>query len=87
MFDRSADFSRISSVRPLYVSGIRHRAIIEVNEEGTEAAALTMAQFAMCAPQPGDEPFVFTADRPFIAAICDNRMSTILFLGVVRDPQ
>jgi serpin B len=66
MFNPGADFSRISSVRPLYVSGMRHRAIIEVNEEGTEAAAVTMAQFAMCAPQPGDAPFEFTANRPFI---------------------
>jgi serpin B len=86
MFSPSADFSNISSIKPLYVSEVLHKTTIEVNEEGTEAAAAT-GDIMATGNASVDEPFQFIADRPFIAAICDNATDTILFLGVVRDPQ
>jgi serpin B len=87
MFDaKRADFSGISTKEPLYVSEVRHKTIIEVNEEGTEAAAATAAVMNATGAS-SNEPFEFIADRPFLAALRDNATGIILFLGAVRDPQ
>lgn len=87
MFDAErADFSGISSKEELYVSEVRHKTIIEVNEEGTEAAAATAAVMNTTSDS-STEPFEFVADRPFIAVLRDNATGMILFLGAVRDPQ
>lgn len=86
-FDRSAaDFSGMTGGRDLYISKVLHKAFVDVNEEGTEAAASTgiiMAPTAIPAPQP---PAVFRADHPFVFLIRDNRSGAILFLGRLADP-
>jgi serpin B len=65
MFEQSTDFSGISSSEPLYVSAVDHKAVIEINEEGTEAAAATSIGIAAGAAQaPSEAPFEFVADRP-----------------------
>lgn len=87
-FERDADFSAMSSERDLWISEVIHKAFIDVNEEGTEAAAATaavMLGFAMHAPDP-TPPVVFRADHPFIFLIRDNRSGSILFMGRVTDP-
>ncbi|MCA9912491.1 MAG: serpin family protein [Anaerolineae bacterium] len=62
-----------------------HRAVIKVDEEGTEAAAVTiMMMGATSAPPPAT--FTFRADKPFIFAIYDNETGTVLFLGRLVDP-
>ena len=95
-FDRArANFLRINGLRPphddaLFVSAVFHKAFVEVNEEGTEAAAATavtmerMMSVANYNPPPIP---VFRADHPFLFAIRDRRSSAILFLGRVTDPR
>lgn len=76
-----ADFSRMSSDGDLYISRVDHKAVVEVNEEGTEAAAVTNVGIAVTSLPPQ-----FIADRPFFFAIRDNETKTVLFMGTVVDP-
>jgi len=80
-----ADLSGITA-EPLFVSKVVHKAFVEVNEEGTEAAAATgigMNTFSMPLPKP-----VFKADHPFLFLIRHNDSGAILFLGrLVRPTQ
>ena len=78
-----ADLSGISDP-PLFVSKVVHKAFVEVNEEGTEAAAATAVGIAlMCMPLP--KP-VFKADHPFLFLIRHNESGAILFLGRLLKP-
>ncbi len=71
----------------LYVSAVFHRAFVEVNEEGTEAAAATAVVMAPSGMAPGPrEPLRFHADRPFLFLIRELRTGLILFVGRVGDP-
>jgi serpin B len=84
-FSRGADFSGMSA-SPLYLSEVRHKSFVEVNEEGTEAAAVTMAAMAPSSMQRPTPPFEMVVDRPFLFVIEDNLTNAILFVGVVFDP-
>ncbi len=79
-----ADFSGISDTF-LYITAVIHKAFIEVNEEGSEAAAATAV--VMGTKSIGPEPKRFIADRPFFFAIRDLRTGSILFMGRVQDPR
>lgn len=79
-----ADFSGISEVF-LYITHVLHKAFVEVNEEGTEAAAATAV--VMGTKSAADRPAVFRADRPFFFALRDLRTGSILFMGRVADPR
>jgi serpin B len=81
----AADFSAMSSSR-LYVSQIEHQSFVEVNEEGTEAAAATTAVMALSAVVNAPRPFRMVVDRPFLFLISDRLSSSILFMGAVFDP-
>jgi serpin B len=84
-----ADFSKISSSEGLMISEVLHKAFVEVNEKGTEAAAATaviIAPTAALRPER-EEPVVFRADHPFILMIRHNPTGVILFLGRVADPR
>jgi serine protease inhibitor len=79
---RSADLAGIAAVRPpLFVSEALQQVVLEVDEEGTEAAAATAV---IKAARSG--PFWFTADRPFVFAVYDYRLGAPLFLGKVENP-
>lgn len=78
-----ADFSGINSNGGLYISGIYHKAFINVNETGTEAAAATAVIVGITSIEVIPE---FRADHPFIFFIIDKRTDTILFMGRVADP-
>ncbi|MFX1576046.1 MAG: serpin family protein [Promethearchaeota archaeon] len=82
-----ADFSGISAFPSLFLTAVLHKALIEVNEEGTEAAAATAVIIAPTGI--GTEPAipVFRADRPFIFLIRDIRTNTILFMGRLMNPK
>ena len=84
LFDEgSCDLSGISERNDLFVSKAIHKAFVEVNEEGTEAAAATaMIMNRRCA-MPIKEKFVFKADHPFLFFIYDERMQSVLFMGKV----
>jgi len=82
----AADFSAMTGKRDLWISAAIHKAFVDVNEEGTEAAAATgivMRSMAVTRQQP---PIVFRADHPFLFLIRDNRSGGILFMGRVTDP-
>ena len=85
MFDGSkADFSGMTGgTKSLYVSKAVQKAFVEVNEEGTEAAAATFAKFTTRIAHSRPE---FTCNRPFMFLIRDNLTGMILFSGHVTDP-
>ncbi len=81
----SADFSGMDGKMDLYISAVVHKAFVDVNEEGTEAAAATGVVFGVTSV-PVDPP-EFRADHPFVFLIRDNRSGAILFMGRVLDPR
>jgi serpin B len=89
-----ADFSGINGHEPpsddsLFISAVFHKAFVEVNEEGTEAAAATAVSMILTmALRPSEPPPVpiFRADHPFLFAIRDRKSGAILFLGRITDP-
>lgn len=85
MFTENADFNLISANK-LYVSDIIHAAKIIVDEEGTEAAAVTAMIFECCT-SVREPPKVFLADHPFAYAIVHKPSKQLLFLGNVNDIQ
>ncbi|HVP10975.1 MAG TPA: serpin family protein [Phycisphaerae bacterium] len=78
----AADFSGMSGKRDLFISAVVHKAFVDVNEEGTEAAAATGVGAAARSMPPS-----FRADHPFIFLIRDTRSGGILFLGRVMNPK
>ena len=79
-----ADFSGIDGTENLYVSAVVHKAFVDVNEEGTEAAAATGVVVGVTAMPAG--PAVFRADHPFLFLIRDKGSGSIVFLGRLADP-
>jgi serpin B len=85
-FTSDADFSGMTGRRDLFISAVIHQAYVDVNEEGTEAAAATAIGIKATAMLP-DQPPVFRADHPFLFLIRDKASGGILFLGRVMNPQ
>lgn len=83
-----ADFSGMTESEDVFISAVIHKAFVDVNEEGTEAAAATaVAVVGAAAPiNEPKEPPVFRADHPFVFMIRDNRNDAILFLGRITNP-
>jgi serpin B len=84
-FTPSADFSAITS-EPLSISAVVHRALVEVDEEGTEAAAATGIVAVTSALVDRPKP-VFRADHPFVFAIRNTTTGDILFMGRLMTPE
>ncbi|MDY6866241.1 MAG: serpin family protein [Halobacteriota archaeon] len=82
--EKEADFSGIDGTYKLLIQSVVHQAFVDVNEEGTEAAAATGVSFGITSLPP--EPKTFRADHPFIFIIQERETGTILFLGRVTDP-
>ena len=80
-----ADFSGMRRERDLFIQQVTHKAVVEVNEEGTTAAAATSVSIGVTSVMVPS--FSFVADRPFLMAIRDQTTGVILFLGAVYDPQ
>jgi serpin B len=79
-----ADFSAMVGKKELYISAVIHKAFVEVNEEGTEAAAATGVVVGVTSIAPS--PPIFKADHPFVFFIRDNASQSILFFGRVLNP-
>lgn len=86
-FAGNADFSAMRPQRDVFISQVVHKAIMEVNEEGTVAAAATGITMSMGRAIDPRRPFEFTADRPFLTVIVDRQTASVLFAGIVADPQ
>jgi serpin B len=80
----AANFSGMDGKRDLFISAVIHKAFVDVNEEGTEAAAATGV--VMRAKRAQITP-VFRADHPFVFLIRDNKTGAILFMGRVANPK
>jgi len=80
--ENKADFVQITGKRDLFISDVLHKAFVEVNEDGTEAAAATAVMMALCgAIMDPNPPKDFVADHPFMFAIVSSEDKTLLFLG------
>jgi serpin B len=85
-FSDKADFSGMTTQERLFISRVIHKAFVDVNEEGTEAAAAT-AVIMEGESKPAALPkAVFRADHPFLFLIRENQTGSILFLGRLNDP-
>ncbi len=84
-FSDRANFSNMTSAS-VFIDEVKQKTFVEVNEEGTEAAAVTSVVMAV-SDQIGEEPFQMMVDRPFFCAIRDNQTGTVLFMGSIRDPK
>jgi serine protease inhibitor len=83
--DVYADFTRMYKPGGLYIDEVNHKTFVEVNEEGTEAAAVTSVVISERSGG-GPEGFVMHVNRPFIFAIREHHSGTILFVGKIVDP-
>ena len=84
-FSGGADFSLISPGSGLFISRVIHQTFIDVQEEGTEAAAATIVELRETAGPP--QPMLFRADRTFLYLIKENSTGAILFMGKVGKPE
>lgn len=83
--ERKADFSGMNGRMGLFIAYVLHKAFVEINEEGTEAAGATAVIMKERSVMPQPVP-VFRADKPFIFMIRDNASQSILFMGRVVNP-
>ncbi|KAF0126300.1 MAG: serpin-like protein [Elusimicrobia bacterium] len=83
-FTDAADFSGMDGTQDLYIQKAFHQAFVEVNEEGTEAAAATGVAMGLKSIQMDFE--LFRADRPFLFLILENKTGLVLFIGRVENP-
>lgn len=82
-----ANFGEMYAKSPaanVFIGEVKHKTFVEVNEEGTEAAAVTSGGMRMTSYAP---PFTMTVDRPFFCAIRDNQTGTVLFMGAIVEPK
>ncbi len=84
-FERDADFSAMSAT-PLFLDEVKQKAFVEVSEEGTEAAAVTLGGIRNTAVRETQKPFEMVADRPFLFVIEDSQAKAILFVGAMFEP-
>ena len=86
-FTADADFTGLVQKPGVFFSDMFHGASVEIDEQGTVAAAATITAFVMAAPGAQQEkPVVFRADRPFVYAIRDRRNGALMFVGHVTKP-
>lgn len=86
-FAQEADFSLLGRVNgaPLYLGDVLHKTVLQVNEKGTEAAAVTTVMVAMGMALPPENMIRLIFDRPFICGIVDMETGVPLFLGTVEN--
>lgn len=85
--DSRANFTKMASSQikgNIYIGDVKHKTFVEVNEQGTEAAAVTSVHMEVKAVQ---ETFNMIVDRPFFCSIVDNKTNAILFIGVITEPK
>ncbi|MBC8402812.1 MAG: serpin family protein [Candidatus Marinimicrobia bacterium] len=84
-FTRQADFSRINPDHDLFISRVIHEAFVQIDEEGTEAAAATVVEIGGTSIGPSVE-FTININRPYLFLIRERETGTILFMGKIHEP-
>jgi len=79
-----ANFDKINPYYDLYISNIKHKTFVDVNEEGTEAAAVTA--ITLGCTSAGPQEIYFVVNRPFIFVLREKSTGTILFIGKIMNP-
>jgi len=87
-FKDGANFSKMTPTNDLYISDVLHKAFVEIDEKGTEAAAATAVVMTIesMAPSQPEKPKKFIADHPFLFYIIDDKTQAILFMGRIMNP-
>ena len=85
-FSNRADFSNMTPLNDLKIDKVIHEAFIDVNEEGTEAAASTAVVIIIKSAIIDPPENIFRADRPFFYVIRENKSNSILFMGKILNP-
>jgi serpin B len=80
-----ADFSRIAEGGGLYIHLVKHKSFVEVDEKGTEAAAVTIVEIRETSTGPGNE-ILMRVDRPFLIVIREKSSDALLFMGKITAP-
>jgi serine protease inhibitor len=80
-----ADFSRINQQLPLHISSVLHKTFVQVDEEGTEAAAVTVVTIGLTSVGPHGNHM--RVDHPFVFALRERQSGTLLFMGKILQPQ
>ena len=83
-FTSAADFSKMTKKQRLYISNVKHKTFVDVNEEGTEAAAVTVVEMKLTSVGPG---FFMKVNRPFVFAIKEKETNSIIFIGKIVNPK
>nr|WP_106783254.1 serpin family protein [Lysinibacillus timonensis] len=87
-FNDHADFSGIiQEDSGIAISSVKQKTFIEVDEEGTEAAATTSVEIHTTSMQPMNKPFYMEVNRPFFISIVDETSGAILFMGTIINPK
>ena len=81
-FSSAADFSKISD-EPLAISRVLHKTHIEVDKDGTKAAAVTVIGVKCTSAGPAENPINLFFDRPFVFMIADNETGMPIFVGTL----
>ena len=79
----TTDFAGINPSEDLLISEVKHKSYMKVNEEGTEAAAVTSVEIRYTSAPMG---FLVRADRPFVFVIHDSHTNAVLFMGKITNP-
>lgn len=85
-FTDDADFSGINPAEDLLISKVLHHSFLEVNEEGTEAAAVTVVEVGVTSAPVEPEVIPFIVNKPFLFAIHERSTGAILFMGMINEP-
>jgi serpin B len=86
-FTGASDFTDINPEGGLKISRVIHQSFIDVNEKGTEAAAVTVVEIEWTSVGPEDGKYYFTANHPFVFVIREKTSNAILFIGRVGNPE
>ncbi len=81
-----ASFKGISKTQDLYIDKVKHKTYVDVNESGTEAAAVTSVMVGVTSVDPTPKTY-FTVNKPFLFAITEKVTGAILFIGEVTKPE
>ncbi len=81
-----ADFTRMHKGGGLFISGVKHKTFVDVNEEGTEAAAVTSVEMAQTSAGGPSGSIIMRVDRPFMFVLRENHSQTMLFIGKIVEP-